>query len=110
MVEFSSYRRDFSELPGLQEAKTLCYILESRQSKGPTRYGIHVTETCQSGVICEKTHFFTCYRIQAEHLLTYLYENAVPAAQCISVISDACAAIKWEDKNDTSPSSIVNCG
>lgn len=110
MNELVSYQRNFSELPGLQKAKKLDYVLEHRLKEGHILYGIHVTETSQNRIVDEKTLFFTCYQQLAEHLLKFLYENAVPTAQCPDIIIDACASLKLEDKNGFDSNPAANCG
>lgn len=112
MSQSPSYVRCFSELPGLQQAKTTRYQLtEKRLSRG-TFYGIRVVET-GAGPACEEVCLFTTQRAKAELLLKYLYENAVPAAQCVPVVSKLCTVtsrMKWEDHCGASTDPAAHCG
>lgn len=110
MTRPAIYQKNFSQLPGLQEKKTISYSLVVRQTAGQPHFGIRVTETSPYGVACDETYFFPATQAQAEDLLTYLYENAVPAAQFASVIFDATTAIKWEDDHGPYLNSTANCG
>lgn len=113
MEQFLTYQREFSALPGLQEGKTVCYVLTCDQVLGHICYGVRVTDIDLHRVISDGVHPFTDDRERAERILQYLYENSVRASQCVSVISDLCSALEWtgwEDSCGTEPDPIAHCG
>lgn len=107
MMTLSFYQRSYTALPGLQKARQVVYALTVRRTPSGFCYGIRVTEP-QSNTD-ERCQFTYC-RARAEDMLKYLYENAVPPAQCISVIADACTAMQWEGNDATSPDPSFDCG
>ena len=110
MEKILSYQRDFSALSGLQEAKTIYYVLTEESVRDSKLYGAQVTEVGLHHSDHETIRPFTDSKERAELLLTYLFENAVPAVHCRAVINDACTAfdgIGWDDHGTGSPS---HCG
>ena len=113
MEQHLMQERVFSELPGLQQAKSIRYTLMACREREHTYYGIRVDEISVGGVLGEEVCAFTENRLFAQRLLTYLYENAVAAAHCVSVISDVCAAADWqawEERDAKTPDQVAHCG
>lgn len=109
-----SFQKDFSMLPGLQAAHSLMYELLTFVSDEGTLYGIQVIEeTGDAATACDAIGPFTQSIVRAKQILEYLYENAVPAVHCVSVISDVCTALEemnGEDVNGTKTDSGIDRG
>ena len=105
-----SYHRTYTALPGLQAARQVHYTLLSKRVGNQLCFGIRVCEHIDGRDDRAESCLFTRSRVQAEALLTYLYENAVPAAHCASVISDGYAALKWEEHHGSCSDSAAHCG
>lgn len=78
------YRRDFSELEGLQKADQVTYGLRRERD---ALYFLAKCQTCQREVCCSLRGMEEAF---AERLLRYLYENAVAPEQVPDVLQDLC--------------------
>lgn len=94
------FERTYTALPGLQAKRAVRYALACGCT-GEGRFGLRITEEGPSGISQQEIVLAAHKQADAQSLLTYLYENAVPLNQCASVVSDACAALQQEDQNGT---------
>lgn len=80
------YRRDFSELEGLQKAEQITYALRRGQN---TLCFLAKRRTNAREICCNLCGLDEAY---AGRLLCYMYENAVAPEQIPDVLRDLCAA------------------
>lgn len=104
------YQRVYSALPGLQQARSISYTLAEKRIGDDVGYRVRVSQTGPRDEREEEGCLLACHPIQAEQLLTYLYENAVPPAHCISVVADVCGTWHREEENGVCPDSAARCG
>lgn len=80
------YRRDFSELEGLQQAEQITYALQ--RAKGALCFHARRRTSAQdvSCSLCGVDEAF------AGRVLCYIYENAVAPEQVPDVVRDLCGA------------------
>ena len=100
MEKMLTYQRDFSDLEGLQEAKTVYYVLTEETVRESKLYGAQVTEVGKHHTEHDAIRPFTDDKNRAELLLAYLYENAVPVAHCRAIINDVCTALDGIEAGD----------
>lgn len=103
-------RKEYSALPGLQESRSVQYILTRGTAGGKLYYGVRVTELGADWI--EHGDYFplTVCRPEAERVLTYLFENAVSAAHCQSVVSDLNEALDGSECNGEATHPALDCG
>lgn len=108
------FSRTFSPLPDLQRAQTVSYCLSCESAGTAPRYGIRLTLGDEQGRSVEESAIapFTPDRLEADLLLTYLYEHAVLPAQCREVVSDARLrrAQIGSEEDERFPYPPVDCG
>lgn len=110
MEKILSYQREFSELAGLQEAKTIYYVLTVETVRNSMLYGIQVTEMSAYATEHDTIRPFTDNRARAEAMLAYIFENAVPAIHCRAIINDACTAFDGIGNDGYGTGAIAHCG
>lgn len=104
--------RTFTALPGLQEAHLMRYTLMQVPAEEAIYYSIRVTEVYENQTMEDEIGPFTASLRCAKTILQYLYENAVCAAHCISIISDAVCILdseEWEDVCVPCTHSVADC-
>lgn len=80
------YRRDFSELEGLQKAEQVTYALQRAKD---TLYFHAKRRTSKQEISCSLCGLDEAF---AGRLLCYMYENAVAPEQVPDVLRDLCGA------------------
>ena len=81
------YRRDYSELQGLQKAEQITYTLQ--RTDGALCFKAE-RRTSAQGASCSLRGLDEAF---AGRLLCYLYENAVAPEQIPDVLRDLCGAV-----------------
>ena len=109
MQQTMSLRRSFSALRGLQAPRTMEYSLKEEKAG---QFRLCFLEQAPGRAKQVGNAAFAGDRANAEALLTYLFENAVPYSQCPDVIADAWAmlSVKRGSLNEGAGNPAVDCG
>ena len=88
MTVTTVFKKEFSEIWGIQKEEAVLYSLSNTVIKGESVYGIKVSSLCGQKEISETIHNISSSKEEVMRVIKYLYENSVKAEIFKDIVSD----------------------
>lgn len=88
MTVTTIFKKEFSEIKGIQKEEAVLYSLSDTVIKGENVYGIEVSSLCGQKEMSESIHNISSSKEEVMSVIKYLYENSVKAEIFKDIVSD----------------------
>ncbi len=88
MTVTTIFKKEFSEIKGIQKEEAVSYSLSDTVIKGENVYGIEVSSLCGKKEMSESIHNISSSKEEVMSVIKYLYENSVKAEIFKDIVSD----------------------